>query len=193
MSDVMTTSEAARLCGVSFRTVIRWIERGELQAYKLPGRGDHRVPVAELRRFMRVHAIPEPAGLQRELPRRVLIAEDEPAMANAIGRVLKRAGFETAHAADGFQAGLALHAFRPGVLTLDLRMPGVDGFAVLRSLRESPLPFTCKVLVVSADPAGRLKEALAQGADAVLGKPFTNDELLAAVRRLYGEEQGEGG
>ena len=190
MADVLTSGEAARLCGVSFRTVIRWIERGQLQAYKLPGRGDHRVPVAELRRFMRDNAIPEPAELQREMPRRILIAEDEKSMARAMERVLKRPGFETAHAGDGFQAGLMLHAFRPGLLTLDIRMPGVDGLGVLRSLREHPLPFACKVLMVSADTPERLAQALTLGADGVLVKPFANEELLAAVRHLYGETEG---
>lgn len=187
MADVLTSSEAARLCGVSFRTVIRWVERGQLQAYKLPGRGDHRIPVADLRRFMRANGIPEPAELQREMPRRVLIVEDEPNMARAIGRVLKRDGFETTIANDGFQAGLLLHSYKPGLMTLDIRMPRVDGSSVLRSLCENPLPFACKVLVISADTADRLEQARVLGADAVLGKPFTNQELLTAVRSLYGE------
>lgn len=98
MEDILTSSEAARLCGVSFRTVIRWIERGQLQAYKLRGRGDHRVPVVELRRFMRANGIPEPAELQREMSRRILIAEDEPNMVQAMSRTLKLAGFETTSA-----------------------------------------------------------------------------------------------
>ena len=189
MTEVLTSSEAARLCGVSFRTVIRWIERGRLQAYRLPGRGDYRVPVVELRRFMQANAIPEAPELQGDMPRRVLIVEDEPNMASAIGRVLKRAGFATASAGDGFLAGLLLHSYRPGLMTLDLRMPGVDGFTVLRALRETPLPFVCKVLVVSGETPERLQEALALGANGVLAKPFTNAELLAAVRRLYGDEE----
>lgn len=188
MADVLTSSEAARLCGVSFRTVIRWIQRGQLQAYKLPGRGDHRVPIAELRRFMQANGIPEPPELQRDMPRRILIVEDEPEMVRAMGRALKLAGFETANASDGFQAGLLLQAYQPGLMTLDLRMPGVDGFTVLRTLHDNPLPFACKVLVVSGETPARLQEALALGADSVLAKPFTNQELLAAVRRLYGDE-----
>lgn len=191
MAEVLTSSEAARLCGVSFRTVIRWIERGQLQAYKLPGRGDHRVPVAELRRFMRANAIPEPDELRTDLPRRILIAEDEPNMARAIARTLRQDGFEAAIAADGFQAGLLLHSYKPGVMTLDLRMPGIDGFAVLRSLRENPLPFACKVLVVSGETPERLGEAVAAGADAALAKPFANEDLLAAVHRLYGVEAAQ--
>lgn len=187
MSDVLTTSEAARLCGVSFRTVIRWIERGELGAYQLPGRGDNRVPVPELRRFMRANGIPEPAELREDMPRRILIAEDDLSMARAMERVFKSAGFATAHAADGFQAGLLLHSFKPGLLTLDLGMPGVDGFGVLRELRANPLPFACKVLVVSAGSTAELQEALALGADSALPKPFGNEDLLAAVARLYGD------
>lgn len=189
MADVLTSSEAARLCGVSFRTVIRWIERGQLQAYKLPGRGDHRIPVAELRRFMRANAIPEPTEMQLDMPRRVLIAEDDTNMARAIARTLKQDGYETAIAADGFQAGLKLYSYKPGVLTLDLRMPGVDGFDVLRLLRENPLPFPCKVLIVSGETPALLHEALAQGADGVLAKPFSNEDLLAALRGLYGEKE----
>lgn len=73
-------------------------------------------------------------------------------------------------------------------MTLDIRMPGVDGLSVLRTLREHPLPFACKVLVVSGETPARLQEALALGADGVLAKPFINEELLAAVRRLYGSE-----
>jgi len=187
MADVLTSSEAARLCGVSFRTVIRWIQRGQLQAYKLPGRGDHRVPMAELRRFMRANGIPEPPELQRNMPRRILIAEDEPNMARAMTRALTSAGFATVSAGDGFQAGLLLYSYQPGLMILDIRMPAVDGLTVLRTLRDNPLPFPCKVLVVSGEPQARLQEALALGADGVLAKPFANEELLAAVHRLYGD------
>ena len=63
MNETLTSSEAARICGVSFRTVIRWIERNELQGYRLPGRGDYRVLATELRRFMKLHGIPDPEDM----------------------------------------------------------------------------------------------------------------------------------
>lgn len=189
MADVLTSSEAARLCGVSFRTVIRWIERGQLQAYKLPGRGDHRIPVTALRRFMHANAIPEPPEMATEMARRILIAEDEPNVARAIQRVLRQDRYETAIAPDGFEAGLLLNTYRPGLMTLDLRMPGLGGLDVLRVLRENPLPFACKVLVISGETPSRLEEALALGADGVLSKPFANRDLLASVRRLYDNEE----
>jgi len=194
MNAPLTTRDVARLCGVSQRTAIRWIERGELAAYKLPGRGDHRVLAADLRQFMRKHAMPEPAEWQ-ESSRRILIVEDEPGMARAIRRVLTRAGFETAIANGGFLAGVLLHTLRPALMTLDLRMPGIDGHGILRFLRETPPPSPLKVLVISAEPAERLEAARAAGADGVLAKPFDNEALLDAVHALLGTTavRGEGG
>lgn len=184
MPDVLTTGEAARICGVNFRTVLRWIERGLLQAYRLPGRGDRRVLSDELHRFMLENGIPD-RSIAQAVPRRVLIVDDEPAMAHAIERVLRRAGLETASASNGFEAGAMLPTFKPGVMTLDLRMPGLDGLDVLRFLQRAELPTQFKTLVVSADTETRLEEALSLGAHGILRKPFTNDELLDAVERMY--------
>ena len=187
ISDVLTTGEAAKVCGVHLRTVLRWIERGWLQSYQLPGRGDHRVQIEELRRFMREHGIPD-RSRPATSARRVLIVEDEPAMARAIERVLKRAGYTTMIAADGFAAGALLYSFRPSVMTLDLKMPGMDGIAVLRFLQQAELPMPLKTLVVTADSEERIREAVALGAAGVLRKPFANQELLETVNRLCPQE-----
>lgn len=117
-------------------------------------------------------------------PKRILIAEDEPAMANAIKRVLTKAGFETAIASDGFWAVSLLYTFKPDLITLDIRMPNIDGLGALNFLRQVTLPFAFKVLVISADTEDRLNEALALGAHAILRKPFENEDLLATIRRL---------
>lgn len=183
MIQVLTTGETSRLCGVSLRTVIRWIERGDLQGYRLPGRGDYRVPVGELRRFMGEYGIPVPDELGG-VARRVLVVEDDPSMAAALNRVLIRDGFETMTAGEGFQAGSLLYRFKPGLMTLDICMPGMDGLAVLRSLKETPPPFALKILIVSGDSDERLNQALTLGAHAVLRKPFDNEALLASVHRL---------
>jgi len=192
--ETLTSTEAARICGVSFRTVIRWIERGDLQGYRLPGRGDYRVTAAELLRFMRAHGMPEPDDAPG-VPKRILVVDDEPAMASAIKRVVVRAGFETIIASDGFLAGSMLHTFRPHLMTLDIRMPVIDGFGVLRVLRDHPPPFSLKVLVVSGETEDRLRQALALGAHGVLAKPFENEHLLEAIARIFGDglPPGRGG
>lgn len=184
MQDVLTTGEAARICGVNFRTVLRWIDRGLLPAYKLPGRGDRRVLSAELHRFMQANGIPGRA-VPSVLPRRILITDDDSAMARAIERVLQRADFETLIASNGFEAGAMLPKFKPGILTLDLRMPGIDGLDVLRFLQKTDLGAPLKTLVVSADTEARLQQALTLGAQGFIRKPFSNDELVAAIEEIY--------
>lgn len=184
--DVLTTSEVANRCGVSQRTVIRWIERGELNAYKLPGRGDHRVLVTELARFMETHQMPG-TPMPQDISKRILIADDEPAMAHAIQRVLRKAGFDTAIASNGFEAGSMLYTFQPELITLDLRMPGLDGIDVLRFLQKAYLPSPAKILIVSADTDDRLNEALKLGARGVVKKPFSNKELLHAAKQILAE------
>jgi excisionase family DNA binding protein len=183
---VLTSREAGRRCGVSFRTVIRWIERGELPAFRLPGRGDYRIALVDLQAFARRHGLPEPVEAVDASPGadRVLIVDDDPLMARAIQRVLRPAGYETQIANDGFQAGSLLHSFAPALMTLDLQMPGLDGFGVLRFLRDSRPRPELRVLVVSGESTQRLQEARELGAHATLGKPFVNAQLLAAVQQL---------
>jgi len=186
LSTVLTSREAGQLCGVSFRTVIRWIERGELQAYRLPGRGDYRITPADLQAFASRHSLPDPLATH-DAPApsdRVLIVDDDPSMARAIQRVLHASGYKTLLANEGFQAGSLLHSFSPALMTLDLRMPGLDGFGVLRFLRDSRPRPALRVLVVSGESEQRLREARELGADDAIAKPFTNEHLLAAVRRL---------
>lgn len=183
---VLTTGEAAKYCGVNFRTVIRWIERGRLEAYKLPGRGDHRIRVEDFLSFLQTNEMPIPAELNALIPNpTILVVEDQLEMASAIRRLLRRAGFEVEVAADGFTAGLMLARHQPAVMTLDIKMPGMDGFEVLKTMREQPAYQNVKVLVVSAETEEGMQKALDYGADDVLSKPFDNDELLAKIETLF--------
>ena len=163
----LTTGDIAKLCGVNFRTVIRWIQRGTLKAFQLPGRGDNRVLVSDFLTFLRENGMPIPEELQKA-SRRVLIVEDDEKMAKSIQRSLKRAGFDTRIAADGFEAGTLANTFEPAVMTLDLKMPGIGGLEVLKSIRANEALSDIKVLVVSAMSKKELNEAAEAGADDVV-------------------------
>jgi excisionase family DNA binding protein len=180
-----TTGDVARYCGVNFRTVSRWVKRGELKAHELPGRGDKRIEVQDLLAFLQKNHFPLPEGLAA-YAKRALIVDDDPLMAQAIQRVLKKVGFSTQIARDGFEAGALMGTFMPALMILDLRMPGLNGFQVLQNIRESERFHNIKVLVVSALTHDALDRALACGADDVLEKPFSNEELLERVVRLTG-------
>lgn len=179
----LTTGEIAKYCGVHFRTVIRWIEKGHLKAYQLPGRGDNRVNLEDFLNFLQSHEMPIPEDLKGH-SKRVLVVDDELRMANAIERVLKRGGYEVQSAQDGFQAGVLLGTFCPSVITLDLMMPSISGIETLNFIRSRAPSTYVKILVISAAPEKLVEEALQKGADDFLAKPFKNEELLEKVDLL---------
>lgn len=182
----LSTGEIAKLCDVNLRTVIRWIERGALKGFKLPGRGNNRVRVEDFVAFLVEHDIPIPPELAGEDNRRVLIVDDEPALARAIQRVLRSNGYVTDIAGDGFQGGTKLMKDRPSLMTLDLSMAGLSGYDVIKFVRETPEIATTKILVISALGNEALQQALDMGANAALSKPFDNDQLLECIEALYG-------
>lgn len=184
-NKVLTTGEIAKHCGVNFRTVIRWIERGYLEAYRLPGRGDNRIRLPDFITFLQQYGMPIPEEFQ-SVRRRVLIVEDERPIRVLIERVLSDAGFETRVARDGFEAGVILGTYQPAVVTLDLSMPGVDGHRVIEQVRETPQLKNCRILVVSGLPKEDLDAAVEAGADLALAKPFENRVLLSKVTELAG-------
>lgn len=185
----LTTGEIADYCGVNFRTVIRWIQRGQLRAYQLPGRGDNRVEVHNFIAFLRENQIPIPRDFLH-LARKVLIIDDDQEVTRMIQRILRTHDFEAYSADDGFQAGSLLREHLPCVMTVDLNMPGVSGYEVIEHVRLSPELRTTKILVISALPEEDLHKAIRLGADEFLPKPFTPSDLAAKVLQLAGTEIG---
>jgi excisionase family DNA binding protein len=182
---VLTTGEVADYCGVRVITVLGWIQKGLLKAYKLPGRGDNRIEAEDFVAFLKANAMPIPRAYEHHA-RRILIVEDDPPMARIIMAHLDEAGFETLVASDGFRAGACIESFRPSVVTLDLMIPGLSGIEVLKFIREQNHLKDVKILVVSGMPKAKLDEALQAGADATLSKPFETDVLVAEVTKLAG-------
>lgn len=197
----LTTGEIAKFCGVNFRTVIRWIEKGYMSAYKLPGRGDNRVTIDEFLRFLESNNMPVPDSLlpkkgslvketkaetanNADVKQKILVIEDEENMAKAIRRALVRAGYSVELAGSGVEAGIKLANFKPDLVTLDLNMPGMSGLEVLQYMNGNEAFAEVKVLLVSAAEKAELVRGMSSGADAVLEKPFQNEELLSAVAQL---------
>jgi two-component system KDP operon response regulator KdpE len=113
---------------------------------------------------------------------RILVADDEPQIRRALITALRGHGYEVEAAVNGADALTRLTSWQPDALVLDLVMPEVDGFEVLRDVRTwSQIP----VIVLSA--RGREADkisALDLGADDYLTKPFGIDELLARLRAV---------
>ena len=114
---------------------------------------------------------------------RLLVVDDEPNIRELLSASLRYAGFEVATAADGQQALTAARANRPDLLVLDVMMPGVDGFEVVRRLRSEGVQ--CPVLFLTARDAAEDKvSGLTLGGDDYVTKPFSLDEVLARIRAV---------
>lgn len=185
--------EIAQYCDVHQRTVSRWIAQGRLKGYKLPGRGNYRVLLNDFILFLQKQNMPIPedfdSGVSNLAPtaistKRILIIDDEPEVRNAIRRALRPCGFDIISASDGFQAGVKILSAKPDLVTLDLSMPGLDGYEVLQFIRQQPEMSHIKIVVISGLSGYGLKKALDLGADLALPKPFENEQLRDVVSQL---------
>ncbi len=183
----LTTGEIAKFCGVTLKTVLRWIERGELKAFKLPGaRGDNRIELNDFLLFLKSNNLPIPQELKPG-KKRVLIVDDEIEFAKSIQRTFRMKGYETKIASDGFSAGAILGSFKPDLVTLDLNMPAMSGKDVVRFIRENPDFTDTKILLLSALGKSEIDDAMKIGADDACMKGVSQDEFLAHVHTLIGE------
>lgn len=123
---------------------------------------------------------------------RILVVDDDVALAEMIGIVLKNEGFDVVDCADGAQAVDAFHTHSPHLILLDLMLPGIDGIEIARQIRtESDVPI---VMLTARTDTTDVVAGLEAGADDYIPKPFKPKELVARVRaRLRGREDHGGG
>jgi two-component system response regulator MtrA len=120
---------------------------------------------------------------------RVLVVDDDPALAEMLGIVLRGEGFEPAFVADGDAALGAFRREKPDVVLLDLMLPGTDGIEVCRQIRaESGVPI---VMLTAKGDTIDVVLGLESGADDYVVKPFKPKELIARVRARLRTHEGE--
>lgn len=122
--------------------------------------------------------------------KKVLIVDDEPNIVVSLEFLLKQVGYETEVARDGQAALDAAKAFSPDLVLLDVMLPGIDGYEVLRAIRSRSENSGMKVILLTARgrEVDRLK-GLDLGADLYFTKPFSTRDLVAAVANCL--ESGE--
>ena len=123
---------------------------------------------------------------------KLLVVDDEPNIVELLSASLRFAGFEVATAADGAEALRAARSFRPDLVVLDVMMPGIDGFTVVRRLREEGQ--RVPVLFLTAkDSAEDKVQGLTLGGDDYVTKPFSLEELIARIRAVLRRTGGGAG
>ena len=112
---------------------------------------------------------------------KILVVEDEPAIADIVSRYLRRAGYDTVVAGTGHQALGRAEAAHPDVVVLDLMLPDIDGLEVMRRLRRGNRGRGAIILLTARGEESDRITGLRLGADDYVVKPFSPAELVARV------------
>jgi two-component system phosphate regulon response regulator PhoB len=117
--------------------------------------------------------------------RRVLLADDDPALRRLIGTTLGNKDFDVLHAADGEEALRMAQQQHPELVLLDVNMPKLDGFAVCQYLKSDPETAGIKVVMITARATDTDRaRGRAVGADDYFIKPFSPIQLLNKIYAL---------
>ncbi|MBA3422403.1 MAG: response regulator transcription factor [Thermoleophilaceae bacterium] len=111
----------------------------------------------------------------------ILVVDDEPTIAEVVGRYLERAGYSTRSVGDGKQALELARTDPPDLVVLDLMLPGIGGLELLRRLRERERERVPVVILTARDHPSERVTGLRLGADDYVVKPFSPAELVARV------------
>lgn len=196
-----TTFQVARFLGVSPPTVVNWVTGGLLAAYRTPG-GHRRIRRSDLIQFALERGFPlaqelEPgpvaaapvSSVAASVVHRVLIVDDELDFCELVRMHLGfRGGWEMDIALSGFATGLTLLRFKPAVVLMDILMPDMDGFEVLKMMQADAEMRHIPVVACTAwrDPQAEIRMRQA-GFYAIVQKPVDLDHLAsvldAAVRQ----------
>lgn len=182
--DAYGTVEIARMLGVSPTTAVNWIRAGRMPAYRTPG-GHRRVKRDDLVKFVRDNGFPMPPDLDSKTLR-VLIIDDDPGvremLSTAFVELMPPGEVEVTTAADGTTGLIEVGRFKPQVLVLDILLPGIDGFEVLRRLKEHT-EISPRVLAISGSQDPDVgPRCIQSGAVEFFPKPLDPMELVEAAR-----------
>jgi two-component system, OmpR family, response regulator len=188
---IYSALEVANICGVVNQTAINWIKNGYLKAFTTPG-GQYRVYSEDLIGFLHGRGMRIPDEL-REFAgemiasQKVLIVDDDRSLNNLLKQYLEKhfTGLVFMQAFDGFEAGSQLATAKPGLVLLDIDLPGVNGHEICKKIKNDETLGKPKVIMISGLGDPELKaQALAEGADVFLEKPLDFEDVLNAMTGL---------
>jgi DNA-binding response OmpR family regulator len=118
------------------------------------------------------------------MPETILLVDDEASIVSLARMYLEREGFRVESVGDGLKALETVEKLRPGLLVLDVMLPGADGFEVCRRLRRAGNPIPIIMLTARDEDIDKIL-GLELGADDYLTKPFNPRELVARVKAIF--------
>lgn len=115
----------------------------------------------------------------------VMIVDDSLTVRKVTSRLLERQGYEILIAKDGVGALQLLRETIPAIMLVDIEMPHMDGFELIRAVRDNPQLHTLPIIIISSRTADKHRKAAKElGVDEFMGKPYQEEELLHHIERL---------
>jgi DNA-binding NarL/FixJ family response regulator len=120
------------------------------------------------------------------MSKRLLIVDDEPNLLRAVAACLRAEGYDVATARSGADALVSLAETVPDLIISDIRMPGMDGYAMVSRIRATARTALIPIIFLTAkDQKADRIEGFRAGVDAYITKPFEPDELLAVIASIF--------
>jgi excisionase family DNA binding protein len=179
-SEWLTLGQAARFLGVAQSTIRKWSDNGRVPAFYTPG-GHRRYRRADLEAFLDRSG---PGGRPKAGPL-VLLVDDDDAVRELVRVNLEFEGYTVREAASASEGLDAIEEAKPDLVLLDVMMPHVDGWEMLRRIQEQYGPGAIPVVMFSgkADEEAR-SQAATGGAHAFVGKPFDLPRLIDQTKQI---------
>jgi excisionase family DNA binding protein len=187
---IFSALEVANICGVVNQTAINWIRSGHLKAFTTPG-GQYRVYAEDLSAFLDKRGMRNSVDVLHVLigssGKDTALIIDHDRDANELLKDWLRANFphyEVIQAFDSFEAGRKLTESKPNFVFLTTELPGINGYELVKKLKDDPGLGNPNVIAISGDDAGQPKPISAGFADACVSKPPDFDRFLEIMRTL---------
>ena len=180
-ADWLTLGQAAKYLGVAQSTIRKWSDQGRLPAFYTPG-GHRRYRRRDLDAF--VSGSGSAAGSRIRGTPFVLIVDDDPRIREFVRVNLEMDGYIVGEAGSAEEGLAALEEEPPDLILLDVMMPGVDGWEMLRRMQERHGMDQIPVIMFSGQVESSDDDAVARGAQGFLGKPFNPQDLITRTKEL---------
>jgi len=188
---IFSALEVANICGVVNQTAINWIKNGYLKAFTTPG-GQYRVYSEDLVEFLSSRGMRMPQELQRILEEQtsidtVMVVDDDRDLNNLITQYIEREypNYSVFQAFDGFEAGRLISEHKPGIVILDIDLPGVNGHKLCKAIKEDTALNNPIIISISGlDDPEQAAQMLRNGADAFIAKPLELEKLTDILENL---------
>ncbi len=177
--DWLTLGQAAKYLGVAQSTIRKWSDQGRLPAFYTPG-GHRRYRRSDLEAFLERSG---PANRAKEGPV-VLIVDDDPGLRAFVRARLELEGYAVQEAGSAEEGLTALEEGAPDLILLDVMMPKVDGWEMLRRVQERHGVGAIPVLMFSGKVDAAAEEAASRGAHGFIGKPFDPQQLIESTKQM---------